>query len=265
MKHALLASLFGGIACGIVGVWVILMHIPFVGIAMSHAAFAGAILGLLFHVDPLVSALAMCLAAAVLVGPMADKGDMDPNISIGIIFSFVLGIAFLGMGFIKGPKTEALRYIWGSILLVSGRDVLLLSGTVVLIVSITLIFHKEIQAVLFNRDIARAAGIPATLFFYLLLSLCGLTVTLNLNTIGGLLIFSLLISPPSAAYQLTYSLKTMYLLSSLFSVLSCLTGLLFSWLFDTPTGAVIIIASSLIFCVTFLFSPKKKVKGHETA
>jgi manganese/iron transport system permease protein len=91
-----------------------------------------------------------------------------------------------------------------------------------------------------------------------MLVLCGLSVTANLNTIGGLLIFSLIVNPPSAAFQLTYRLRTMYLLSALFGVLSCLVGLLVSWLTNAPVGAVIIITSSSFFGVSLLLSPKRR-------
>lgn len=113
------------------------------------------------------------------------------------------------------------------------------------------------MAVLFHREIARSVGIPERSIFYLLITLAGLTVALSLNTIGGLLIFSLIINPPSAAYQLTYDLKQMFFLSGLFGVISCLFGLLFSYLFNTPTGAVIIITSSVIFGIALIFSPKR--------
>lgn len=263
MQHALLASVLGGASCGIVGVWVIMMRIPFVGVAMSHAAFAGAIFGLLFHINPLLMAILFCLASAGLIGPIADRAEFDPNISIGIIFSIVLGIAFLGMGLIKGPKTEALNFIWGNILMITRNDIILLIIiTLTIFLFLTLLF-KEIQAVLFNREIARAVGIPEKGIFYLILLLSGVTVTLNLNTIGGLLIFSLIVNPPSAAYQLTYSLKRMFILSALFGISSCLIGLLFSYIFNVPSGAVIIITSSLIFGLSLVFSPKRKVKRYE--
>src|SRR5512143_2831408 len=90
----LLAAVLGGAVCGIVGVWVIMMNIPFVGVAMSHAAFAGAVCGLLLGVNPLVTAALFCVAASRLIGPVAERADIEPNVSLGIIFSLVLGLAF---------------------------------------------------------------------------------------------------------------------------------------------------------------------------
>ncbi len=254
----LVAAVLGGLVCGVVGVWVVMMNIPFVGVAMSHAAFAGAVTGLLLGINPLLTAAVFCIAASLLIGPVAERADIEPNVSLGIIFSVVLGFAFLAIGLMRGPRSDALSLIWGSILLVSTHDLVLMAGASAAVLLFLGLFYKEIEAVLYNREIARAVGIPERALFFAMLVLCGLSVTANLSTIGGLLIFSLIVNPPSAAFQLTYRLKTMYLLSALFGVLSCLVGLLVSWLTDAPAGAVIIITSSAIFGVCLLLSPKKR-------
>lgn len=254
----LAAAVLGGLVCGIVGVWVVMMEIPFVGVAMSHAAFAGSIAGLLLGVNPLLCALVFCLAASLAIGPVAERSDLAPSVSLGIIFSLVLGLAFLGLGLLRGPRTEALSLIWGNILLVSSRDLVLMAAASAAVLLFLALFYKETRALLYNREIARAAGIPERVFFFVMLALAGLVVTANLSTVGGLLIFSLIVNPPSAAFQLTYRLKTMYFLSALFGVLSCLVGLAVSWLTDAPAGAVIIITSSALFGLALLLSPKRR-------
>jgi manganese/iron transport system permease protein len=255
--RAAAASVLGGITCGIIGVWVILLNIPFVGVAMSHSAFAGAVFGLLLGINPLACSLLFCSASAFFIGPVADRGDVSANISIGIIFSFVLGLAFLGIGLIKGPKTEALNFLWGSILTVSYAHIALLAGVAIVILLLLALFYREIMAVLFNRDIARASGLPEHFILYALLFLCGVTVTLNINSIGGLLIFSLITSAPLSAYQLTYSLKKMYFLSAFFAVASCLAGLFLSLFINVPSGALIVMVASVIFAVSMYISPKR--------
>ncbi len=252
------AAVLGGLVCGIVGVWVVMMEIPFVGVAMSHAAFAGSIAGLLLGINPLASALLFCLVASLAIGPVAERSDLAPSVSLGIIFSLVLGLAFLGLGLLRGPRSEALSLIWGNILLVSSQDLILMAAVAAAILLFLSLFYKETCALLYNREIARAVGIPERVFFFVMLALAGLVVTANLSTVGGLLIFSLIVNPPSAAFQLTYRLKTMYFLSVLFSILSCLIGLVVSWLTDAPAGAVIIITSSTIFGLALLFSPKRR-------
>jgi len=260
MQNAILAATLGGIACSTIGVFVVLMHIPFVGICMAHAAFAGALLGIWLGFNPLIGAFSISLVTAAVIGPMTDKGEIAPDTSIGILFSIMLGLAFIFMGMIPGPKTQALGLLWGSILTVTRSDILLLAMVTAVILVLTIAFYKEIQAVLFNRETAMAVGIPAGLIFYGLLFLTGATITASLRSIGGLLIFSLVLNPAAAAYQLTYNLKKMFLLSTTFGVLSGWLGLLASYLFDFPSGAVIVIVSASIFIVATALSPKRKVK-----
>ena len=260
MQNAIISAFLGGIACSTIGVFVVLLHMPFIGVAMSHAAFAGALLGLWLGFNPLLGAFAFSLLAAAVIGPLADRGELSPETSLGVIFSLMLGIAFLFMGLMPGTKSGALEILWGSILTNTRDDIILLAVVAVVVVGLVFIFFKEIQATIFHRDMALSVGLPATLILYGVLFLTGATVTTSLRSIGGLLIFSLILNPAAAAYQLTYSMKRMFLLSAVFGVLSGWIGLLFSYLFDIPSGATIVVTSSVIFMLAAVFSPKRRVK-----
>ena len=260
MQNALLSAFLGGIACAVIGVFVVLLHMPFIGVCMSHAAFAGALLGLWLGFDPLIGAFAFSLGVAAIVGPLADRGELNPETSVGVLFSLMLGLAFLFMGLMSGPKSQALELLWGSILTNTRSDIIVLAVVAVLVVGIVLLFFKEIQATVFQRDMARSVGVPATLILYGILFMTGATITASFSSIGGLLIFSLILNPAAAAYQLTYSLKRMFILAAAFGVLSSWTGLFFSYLFNIPSGATIVLTSSVIFMLAVIFSPKRRVK-----
>ena len=260
MQNAILAGLLGGITCSVVGVFVVTMHLSFIGVCIAHAAFAGALLGLWLGFNPLIGALLFSLAAAAIIGPVADRGELNPDTSIGVIFSLMLGLAFLFMGLMHGARTEALNLFWGSILTVGQQDIIFLAATAGVIVSLVAIFYKEIQAVICHREVALAVGIPATAIFYGLLFSTGVTITASLQSMGGLLIYCLILNPAAAAYQLTYSLRKMLLIAAAFGVISCWAGLVASYFFDIPSGASIVITSSVIFGLATAFSPKRKVK-----
>ncbi len=260
MQNAILTAFLGGIACGSIGVFVVLMRMPFIGVCMAHAAFAGALLGLLLGFNPLIGAFVFSLLAAAVVGPLADRGQLSPETSVGVIFSLMLGLAFLFMGLMPGTKSGALELLWGSILTNTRGDVIILAVVTVLVIGLILLFYKEIQATIFHRGMALSVGIPATAILYGILFLTGATITATLRSIGGILIFSLILNPAAAAYQLTYSMKKMFLLSAGFGVLSGWLGLLFSYLLDIPSGATIVVTSSVIFLVAAIFSPKRRVK-----
>jgi manganese/iron transport system permease protein len=260
MQNAILAGLLGGITCSVIGVFVVTMHLSFIGVCIAHAAFAGALLGLWLGFNPLIGALLFSLASAAIIGPVADRGELNPDTSIGIVFSLMLGLAFLFMGLMPGARTEALNLFWGSILTVNQQDLIFLAVITGVIGGLVVAFYKEIQAVICHREVALAVGIPATIIFYGLLFSTGVTITASLQSIGGLLIYSLILNPAAAAYQLTYSLKRMLLIAIAFGVISCWAGLTASYLLDLPSGAAIVITSAIIFGLATAFSPKRKVK-----
>jgi manganese/iron transport system permease protein len=261
MQNAILAGLLGGITCSLVGVFVVTMHLSFIGVCIAHAAFAGALLGVWLGFNPLIGALLFSLGSAAIVGPVADRGELNPDTSIGIVFSLMLGLAFLFMGLMPGARTEALNLFWGSILTVTQQDIIFLAVVTGAIVGLVVAFYKEIQAVICHRQVALAVGIPATIIFYGLLFSTGVTITASLQSIGGLLIYSLILNPAAAAYQLTYSLRKMLFIAVAFGIVSCWAGLAASYLLDIPSGAAIVITSAIIFGLATAFSPKRKVKG----
>jgi manganese/iron transport system permease protein len=264
-RHAVLACILGGGGLSLIGVFVTLMDIPFLGISMSHSAFLGAVIGLLCGFDPLLGAMLACAVSGMLVGPLSDRAGSSSNSMLAVIFSATMGLAFLLLARIPGPKSEALNLIWGSILTISAREIRILAVIFAVIVFLLLIFFKEISAVLFNREVAAAVGIPEKRFYYGVILLAGLLISASLDIVGGLLIFSLLVNPPGAAYQLTYRLPTMFLLSAGFGILSCFAGLYVSYRFDVPTGAVIVMCSSVIYALAFAFSPKRRERRSDPA
>ncbi len=260
MQRALLVGLLGGVACSVVGVLVIGMRLSLIGVSISHAALAGGVIALFAGYDPVIGALIFSVAAAVAIGPLTERGEFGADTALGIIFTVMVGLAFLFMGLMtQVMKTQALGLIWGSILTVSNLDLLVVVMTFALVVGTVTMFYKEVQAIIFNREIALAVGLPASWIFYGLLFLSGITITATLQPIGGLLIFSLIIIPAATAYQLTYNLKHLFLLSAAFGVLSCWLGLILSYFFALPSGASIITLSSLMFLVINVLSPKRKV------
>lgn len=265
MHNALLAGFFGGISCAVTGVLVVTMRITAIGTCMAHAAFAGALCSLVFGLDMMPCALAFSLAAAAIIGPVSDSADFAPETVVGIVFSAMLGLAFLFIGFLPGPRSAALNLFWGSILTTSTSDIIVMAVVACVLVTALALFYKEILAVLCHRKIALAAGIPATAIYYAMLFATGAAVTSAIKSIGGLLIFSLIINPAAAAYQLSYNLKRIFALACLFGVVSCWGGLIVSAVYDFPSGAVIVMLSTAIFVTCTALSPKRRGISRKTA
>ncbi|HLA41584.1 MAG TPA: metal ABC transporter permease [Candidatus Glassbacteria bacterium] len=264
-RNAIAASLLCGVGCSMIGVFIVCMGIPFIGVAMSHAAMAGAVFALLAGYDPLAGGFSVALACALAVGPLADRSRMNPNISLGVIFSLMMGLAFLGIGLAEEPKNELMGLIWGNILLLYGADVVRMTLVTAATLTLVALFYKEFKAVMFSRALAAASGIRDRLVYYLLLVLCGATVTVNLDTVGGLMLFSLIVNPAAAAWQFTYRLSAMFFLSALFGVASAASGIVLSSVYDLPSGACVVISSSAIFGFALAISPKRRQQGYGQA
>lgn len=258
MQRALLSGLLSGIACGMAGVFVVLLRISFVGVCISHAALAGALVSVFLGFAPLPGAMLLSLSAAAAISPLAEKGSMSPDTATGVIFSVMLSVSMLALGLLPGARSDGLGLIWGSILTVSAMDIWLLLAVAVAVCSFVYFFFKEVQAVLCHRESALASGVPAKAIGQIMLFMLGLVVASGIKSVGGLLIYSLIISPAAAAYQLTYRLSHMFFLAALFGVISSWAGLWFAWLLNWPSGATIVLAATCILILAVIFSPKRR-------
>lgn len=262
-RETLLAALLAGVGCSVIGVFIFCLRIPFVGVLISHAALAGAVLAHFLGWPELLVALGMSLFSAFLVGPLADRTDLDLNFSLSILFSLMMGLAFLGIGLIPEPKASLLGLLWGNILLVSEREVWTIAIATLSVLGAIALAFKEFKAILYNRTVAAALGIWETFFFYSLLVLCGIVVSVNLQSLGGLMLYSLLVNPAAAAYQIAYNLERMILIAALLGVGASVLGFLCSYFWSLPTGATIVIFSSIEFALCAVLSPKRRKPAGE--
>jgi len=257
---AIVASILAGVTCSLVGVFVVQMKLSSIGFCMSHAAFAGAALGLLLSVDPLLTALAFSSFVALILGPVSEKARLAPGVIIGIMFSLTMGLGFIFLNFTPGVAAtqQALSILWGSIFSVTLDDLILLGLLTFFIVLLLTLFFKEFQALMFNRKLAEASGINTGLFYFLILFLVGVTVAFSLKLVGGLLVFALIVNPASSALQFIYDIKRAVVASPIIGAATCLLGFLLSLLLDFPIGSSIVIVSSFIFCLSVILSPKRR-------
>lgn len=258
IQRAAIACVLCGASCSLLSVFVVLMKMPLIGVSMSHAALAGAVLGLLLDLNPFLSGFFLCLLTAGVLGPLADRTDMAPENVLGILFSFLMGLAFLGMGILTRTKAGALNLMWGSLLTISETDLVILGLITFALILFISLFFKEIRSVLFNRKLASSSGVPERLIYYVLLFLTGAVVSSNLATVGGLLIFALLVQPGATALQLTYNLKYFFLISAAAGIGACILGLIVSYIFDLPSGASVVLMATILFATAYIFSPKRR-------
>jgi len=257
---SILGALFAGFACSTTGAFVVRMNLSSIGYLMSHAAFAGAAFGLMISIDPIIGAIIFSFGISLILGPLAEKARLESNIVIGFLFSFMIALAFIFLNFIPGTaaSARALRILWGSIFSVSTSDLLLLSIFSFIIVIFVVIFYKELIAIMFNRKLAESSGVNTRLYYFAVLFLTGIAVSLSIRIVGGLLVFALIINPTSTAYQFFFDFKKIFIFSPIIGIVSCLVGFWLSLISDFPIGASIVLISAIFFTIAIILSPKRK-------
>ncbi len=242
------AGAVAGASTGFLGVYIVGMRMPFIGTCISHAAMAGTIYSCLLGINPAIGAIVFSVLSAI---PMAaippEKSRLDTNVGLAILFSFLLGLTFLGIGLMDSSRSEVLGLLWGSILFVQKKSVIAITAIALLVGLFSILFNKEMKVLLFSRSIASATGVHESFVYCLFLALCGVTLSINLQIIGGLMIFSLITNPAAAAYQICRGHKAVVITATLFGVLSVVLGFLASFWLDLPTGACIVLVSTGIF------------------
>jgi manganese/iron transport system permease protein len=257
-----------GASTGLLGTYIVGMRIPFIGICVSHAALAGAVFGSLCGVSgPMLvfPSLAGAVVAALLLGTLdPESAHVDSNVMMGMLFSLTMGLAFLGLGLfsVYGIADNDVRgLLWGNLNFCRWRDFYIMGGGAILEAAIVAAFYKELRAILFSRTHAAAAGVSVTLVWTAFLVLTSVVLTVNFQTVGGLMIYSLLTNPAVAAFLLVKGYGKALALSTLLGLLSGLGGFLLAAATDLPTGAMIVIVSSLFVGVAWVVSAIRRRIG----
>lgn len=260
MQRALMASVVMGAVCSVIGVFVILKGLSFIGAGTAHAAFAGVVLGYLLGINPMALAVVFGLLTVWTTGFLEEKGKLKLDVSIGILFTSTMALAILFIGMMKTYNAEIYGYLFGSILSVTRDDLWIIIILGILVLGTVFAFYKEFHFIAFDREMAEAAGIPSRVLFYLLLSLIGLTVVVSLKSVGAILVFAMILIPAATAYQFTYSMKAMIGVSVLVGIATSVGGVFLSFYLDLPSGAVIVLIGTLLFFVSVAASPKNTAK-----
>ena len=258
LQRALIASVIIGTLCSIIGVFVILKGLSFIGAGTAHAAFAGVVLAYLLGINPLALAILFGLITVWITGILEEKGKMKLDVSIGILYTSTMALAILFIGFMKTYNAEIYGYLFGSILSVTTTDIWIITVLGFSVLTTVFLFFKEFHFITFDREMAEATGIPARSLFFVLISLIALTVVVSLKSVGAILVFAMILIPAATAYQLTHSMKAMMWVSALFGITSSVSGVLLSFWFNLPSGAAIVLLATTLFFLAVVVSPKRR-------
>jgi ABC-type Mn2+/Zn2+ transport system permease subunit len=256
IQRALIASVLVGGLCAVIGTYVVLRGMAFLGDALAHAILPGVALAFLLGGDLFIGALIMSIVAAIGIGYLTRSGRVREDTAIGIIFSGALALGIVLISSARSYQTDLTHILFGNVLGVTDRDLLLTIGCGIVVLVIILLLYKEFLVFTFDPIFAATLKLPVGALRYLLMILLAVTVVVSLQTVGVGLVAALLVTPAAAASLLTRRLSTMMIVSAVIGIFSSLAGLFVSYYLNVSTGASIVLICTAIFILILTFSPR---------
>lgn len=261
-KEETLCSVLVGIACGVLGCFVVLRRMALIGDALSHAILPGVVLAFVVTQSTDISKLFLgaLLAggvAAVLIRLVSQASRTKEDSAIGIVFTslFALGV-ILASSLPRGTHFDLKCFLFGDPLAVGNDDLIMMAIIAPLVLLAVFLFYNRLKLISFDPVVAAAMGISVTAMHYLLMGLLSATVIAGLKTTGVVLVVAMVITPASAAYQLCDRLWTMLLLAGIFGAISAAAGMSLAFVTNAPTGPAMVLVATALFAITMVLSPK---------
>jgi manganese/iron transport system permease protein len=241
MQRGMAAAVVVGILCAVIGCYVVLRGMAFLGDALAHAILPGVAVAYLLGSNLLIGALVAAVIVAMLISFLSRNAAIKEDTAIGILFA---GALSLGVALISSIRTYA-------------TDLLIVCILSTLVLGAIILLYRPFMVISFDPILAQTLRLPGELLRTILLILLAITIVISMQTVGIGLVAAMLVTPAATAFLITHRLKTMMIVSAIIGALSSLAGLYLSYFFNLASGAAIVLVATLIFLITFLFAPER--------
>ncbi|GAP08076.1 MAG TPA: metal ABC transporter permease [Anaerolinea thermolimosa] len=259
MQRGLLAALIVGVVCAVIGSYVVLRSMAYLGDALAHAILPGVAVAYLMGGNLTLGALVAAILVALGIGALSRQGTIKEDTAIGILFAAALSLGVALISSIRSYAVDLSHILFGNVLGVSDKDLILtaLLGAVILLT--ILLLYRPFLVLSFDPVLATTLRLPRELLRNLLLVLLALAIVVSLQTVGVGLVAAMLVTPAATAYLLARRLPAMMALAALFGALSSVTGMYASYYLNVASGAAIVLTATAFFLLAFFLAPRKGV------
>ncbi|WP_423224823.1 metal ABC transporter permease [Candidatus Amarolinea aalborgensis] len=257
MQRGLLAAVMVGILCAVIGCYVVLRSMAFLGDAMAHAILPGVAVAYLVQGNLIVGALVAAVLVALGIGLFSRQGTLKEDTAIGILFAAALSLGVVLISSIKTYAVDLTHILFGNVLGVNTGDLWLTAGLGIVILGAVVLLYRPFLIISFDPVLAATLRLPAELLRNVMLILLALTVVVSMQTVGVGLVAAMLVTPAASAFLLTKRLSTMMIIAAAIGAFSSLAGLYLSYYLNVASGAAIILAATAVFVLVFLFAPQR--------
>ncbi len=262
MQRALVAGVLVSIACAVVGTFVVLRGLAFIGDALAHGVLPGIAAAILLGVPSMIGA---AVGAIVMIGGVSlvqHRSRLSSDTAIGLLFVAMLALGVVIISASDVFQGDVTAILFGDILGTSSGQVVIMLAATILVLVVTYFASRPFLLLSFDPEQADVAGFSSKRYHLLMLLLVALTVVISFQTVGALLVFGMLLAPASSAALLVSRINTMMIVASVIGAASTYAGLLLSYWFDLAAGATVVLTSVAVFFVVFALTQARDSGVH---
>ena len=254
--RALLASALVGVVCAVVGTYMVLRGLAFMGDAISHSAFPGVVLAYLLKGPFYLGATVAAVVTSLAIGWVARRGNLRGDTVIGVLFAGMFALGVFLFSRIPNYVGDLFGFLFGEVLGISNGDLLALTVLGVGVLAIVWVLWKELLYSTFDPLGAAASGLPVARLDYLFLALIALTIVVSLQAVGIIMVVAMLVTPAATAQLVTLRFTRLMTVAIAVGLVSPIVGLYLSYWFDAASGATIVLVETFVFLAALLLGPK---------
>lgn len=258
MQRALMASVVVGMLTALVGAFVVVKGLAFIGDAISHAAFPGVVVAFMLKLPIYPGAIIAALLTALGIGWVSRRATLRLDTSIGVLFAGAFAAGVLLISTIKGYVGDLMSFLFGNVLAVTTSDLVLVAVLSLLVLLALLATYKELLFATFDPLGAQAVGYPVGALEYGLLVLVALAIAVSIQVVGIILVVAMLVTPAATAQLLTRRFGSLLVLAVLLSVVESVVGLFLSFYGNWASGATIVLVETAVFGLVLALAPHRR-------
>jgi len=254
--RALAAAAIVGVVCSVVGCYMVLRGLAFMGDAISHAAFPGVVAAYLLKVPFYLGAVVAAVGTALLIGRISRRGNLRGDTVIGVLFAGMFALGVFMFSTIRNYVGDLFGFLFGEILAISTADLVALSVLGAIVLAIVALLWKELLYATFDPLGAAASGLRVGLLDDLFLALIALTIVVSLQAVGIILVVAMLVTPAATAQLLTQRFGRLIAIAVAIGIACPIAGLYLSFWLDTASGATIVLVETAVFLAILVAGPR---------
>jgi ABC-type Mn2+/Zn2+ transport system permease subunit len=257
MQRGLAAALMIAIVCAVIGAFVVMQELAFIGDALAHASFPGVVIAFLLKFPLELGGAVVGILTALGIGVITRRGKVSQDTAIGVLFAgaFALGVVLLSA--VKNYTKDLFGLLLGDVLAIGAGDLIVIGVMGAAMLAIVFALYKELVLVTFDPVQAEVIGLPVGWLHELLLALMAVTIVISIQTVGIVLVVAMLVTPAATATLLVRRFALVMLVGAVQGVVGVVAGLYLSFYLNVASGASIVLALTGMFFLALVFAPRR--------